>query len=241
MAKYNYILIDADGTLFDYHMAERESLRKTFSFYGIEDSESSCIELYKRINSECWNEFEKGNLTLDELRLKRFKGLIDEGNLGDIDPLEMGQNYLKNLSLAGYMLEGAVGLLESLYKNHSLTMITNGITETQYSRIDVAGIRGYFDNIIISGEIGCQKPESEYFRITMDRIGNPDKSDVIVIGDSLTSDIAGGNRFGLDTCWINLDSSTPACPKNKEVENLAGDFKPVYEVSSLLQIIDIVS
>ena len=154
-------------------MAERESLRKTFSFYGIEDSESSCIELYKRINSECWNEFEKGNLTLDELRLKRFKGLIDEGNLGDIDPLEMGQNYLKNLSLAGYMLEGAVGLLESLYKNHSLTMITNGITETQYSRIDVAGIRGYFDNIIISGEIGCQKPESEYFRITMDRIGNP--------------------------------------------------------------------
>ncbi len=245
MTRYKYILIDADGTLFDYHKAERESLNNTFNYYGIINKDSVYSDLYKKINSQCWKDFEHGLLSLEELRLKRFKTFIEMGKLGDIDPLEMGQKYLGFLSLSGYMLEGAVELLESLYKNHSVSMITNGIKEIQHSRIDEAGIRKYFDNIVISDEIGYQKPAGEYFDIAMERIGNPEKSDVLVIGDSLSSDIAGGNRYGLDTCWINFENSPTVCPGNKKLPDslsaLEGDLKPVYEVSALNQILDIVS
>ena len=245
MAKYKYILFDADGTLFDYHKAERESLKKTFNSYGITDTDSYYSKLYKRINHECWDMFEQKLLTLDQLRLKRFSDFIYEGELGDIDPLEMGQKYLGFLALSWYMLEGAMELLENVYETHTLVMITNGIKEIQYSRIKKADIGRFFKDVIISDEIGYQKPAGEYFDITMDRIGNPDKKDVIVVGDSLTSDIAGGNRYGLDTCWINLENEKPVCPHNEKVEDagsgLTDDFKPDFEVNSLKQVIDIVT
>ncbi len=244
MPKYKYILIDADGTLFDYHRAERESLGKTFDSYGIEDSDSFFSELYNKINKDCWDKFEKGLLNLTELRLKRFSDLITEGKLGNIDPAEMGQKYLAYLAVSAHMLDGAAELLEALSETHSLVMITNGIKEIQYSRIKESGIGRYFDDVIISDEIGFQKPAGEYFDITMERIGNPDKSEILVIGDSLTSDIAGGNRYGLDTCWINFSSSNPVCPHNgrirKDSEKLTGEYKPDYEVDSLIKIIDIV-
>ena len=245
MTKYKYIMIDADGTLFDYHRAERESLENTFEYYGIEDKDSYFSSLYRKINHECWDMFEKGELNLEQLRLKRFSDLIEAGRLGNIDPLEMGRKYLGFLALSAHMLEGASELLEKLNKSFSLLMITNGIKEIQHSRIKEADIGKYFDALVISDEIGYQKPAPEYFDIAMDRIGNPDKSEVIVIGDSLTSDIAGGNRYGLDTCWINFEGSKPVCPHNEKVKGsedcISGDFKPDYEVSSLLQIIDIVS
>ena len=242
MAKYKYLLLDADGTLFDYHMAECKSLKKTFEYYGIADKDSQLSSLYNRINHECWSMFEKRQLTLEQLRFKRFSDLINEGQLGDINPREMGEKYLGYLALSAEMLEGAVELLETLHKSHSLVMITNGIKEIQYSRIKEAGIGKYFDALVISDEIGYQKPAAEYFDITMNKIGNPDKSEVIVIGDSLTSDIAGGNRYGFDTCWININNSDPACHCNKTVQTeLSDDFIPDYEVSNLLQIIDIVS
>lgn len=238
MARYKYILIDADGTLFDYKKAERESLNSTFNFYGIVDDNSVFSDLYKTINSQCWEAFEQGTLTLEELRFKRFNEFISQGKLGDIDPSEMGRKYLGYLSLSGYLLEGAIELLEKLSSTHSVSMITNGISDIQYSRISVSGIGKYFENIIISGEIGCQKPAEEYFNITLEMLGNPDKSEVIVIGDSLSSDIAGGNRSGIDTCWINFDSSF--IEKN-EKGIIPKELNPVYEVNKLSQIIDIVT
>jgi len=235
MTRYKYILIDADGTLFDYKKAERESLINTFKYYGIIDENSVYSDLYKTINSQCWKEFELGKLSLEELRFNRFNEFIQQGKLGDIDPSEIGKKYLGFLSLSGYLLDGALELLKKISLTHSVSMITNGITDTQYSRINVSGIGKYFDNIIISGEIGYQKPAEEYFRITLDRIGNPDKSEVIVIGDSLTSDIAGGNLSGIDTCWINFGSY--AIDKGE----IPDELKPVYEVNTLSQIIDIVT
>ena len=245
MTKYKYILFDADGTLFDYHRAESESLRKTFEHYGIEDKDSEISALYNKINHKCWSMFEKKQLTLDQLRVKRFSELIEEGRLGSIDPLEMGEKYLGYLAAAADMIEGAPELLEKLYGNYSLVMITNGISEIQHSRIKEADIGKYFDAVIISDEVGFQKPASEYFDITMEKIGNPDKSEVIIIGDSLTSDIAGGNRYGIDTCWINIKNSEPVCPYNTKIkagkEGLSDDFTPDYEVNNLFQIIEIVS
>jgi 2-haloacid dehalogenase len=238
MARYKYILIDADGTLFDYKKAELKSLNKTFSFYGITDENSVYSDLYKTINSQCWKDFESGKLSLDQLRFNRFNEFIIQGKLGDIDPSEMGKKYLGFLSLSGYLLDGALELLEKISLTHSVSMITNGITDTQYSRINVSGIGKYFDNIIISGEIGYQKPAEEYFEITMDRIGNPDKSEVIVIGDSLSSDIAGGNRSGIDTCWINFGSLSIEKNENGDIPH---ELKPVYEVNKLSQIIDILT
>ncbi len=233
--RYKYILIDADGTVFDYEKAEKESLENTFKTFCIDTGGADYFRLYAEINSMCWQEFEAGKITLEELRIKRFINLIKEGGFGCIDPGKMGRTYLEFLSLSGNLLEGAPELLEKLSERHSVSMITNGIAEIQYSRIKVSGIGKYFQHIIISDEIGHQKPSGQFFGITMDRIGNPPLSEVIVIGDSLSSDIKGGNSYGIDTCWLNLSG------KDISSEESAPDTVPKYEVSCLSDIIDIVS
>lgn len=220
---YNWMLFDADNTLFDFDAAEENALSSALEQVGIK-LEAEHLNIYTKINKECWRAYEDGVLPKKLLRTRRFE-LFFETVLIKGNPHEFADSYLHYLSQSAMMIDGALELLQELSKGYQLAMITNGLKEVQRSRLAISGISSFFHSIIISDEIGVSKPHSDFFEYTFNQIGHPNKNKVIVIGDNLNSDIRGGQEFGLDTCWYN--------PQKKEKEL---DVDPTFEIQDLQEI-----
>lgn len=199
--KYTCLLFDADGTLFDYDQAETRALQATFENCG-QAFHQAWLDDYKKINQNVWLEFEKGVLAADELKIKRFRLLLEKVNI-EADPKTFSQNYLKNLAGQALLLEGVEDTIRSLHGIYRMAIITNGLSQVQRSRFKKSTIGAYFAEVIISEEVGAAKPDTKIFDIAFSRMDFPRKEDVLIIGDSLTSDIQGGCNYGIDTCWIN--------------------------------------
>ncbi len=228
MTQYNYLFIDADNTIFDYSKSEKESLKQIFNNRKINCNIDLILSNYSRINENLWKEFEKGTVSLDFLYIERFRRLLKECGIADLTESEyakISESYLTNLSNSAYMLDGAKDMLQKLEKKFSLILITNGTSMVQRKRLKIKRIASYFNAIIISEEIGFKKPEKEFFKVAIEKSGNPSSSEILVIGDSLSSDIFGGINYGLDTCWFN--------PGKKENST---NILPKYEVSSFNEI-----
>lgn len=227
MNKYNTILIDADDTLLDFHKAEKEGIKKVFKQNNVEFNEY-IFKTYKKINSFLWDEFEKGKIKKDEITSNRFKILFQELNIKADDEL-FKKEYQEALGEGFYLIDGAREICEELFKKCNLYCVTNGLKKTQESRFKGADLNKYFKGIFVSEEVGYQKPSKEYFDYVFNKIGNIKLSETIIIGDSLSSDIAGGNNAGIDTCWFN--------PKRL---NNNTSLKITYEIKELAELKDII-
>jgi YjjG family noncanonical pyrimidine nucleotidase len=198
---YDTLLFDADGTLFDYDRAETWALTETFARYG-HFFEPAYSDTYRQVNDPLWEAFEQGTITQDRLKVLRFELLFEA--LGfDVDPEAFSASYSRQLGKATFLIEGARDLVGALSADHRLLLLTNGLTDVQRPRFGASTIGHYFEDWIISEEVGVAKPDPRIFDIAFERLGQPDKRDVLIIGDSLTSDIAGGIAYGIDTCWYN--------------------------------------
>jgi 2-haloacid dehalogenase len=204
---YSWLLFDADGTLFDYDTAESKALAATFRDSDIPYS-AGYANTYRQINAQMWADFEQGKVSQEALRSERFGRLFHTLNI-EADPVAFSDTYLINLGNAADLIDGAVELLQAVHANHKLMLITNGIPAVQRSRLAISPIQGYFDAIIISGEIGVAKPHPAIFDAAFHAMDHPPKSETLIIGDSLTSDIQGGLNYGIDTCWYNPHHRPP--------------------------------
>lgn len=205
--KYQWLLFDADGTLFDYDLSEAKALRNTFQDFDLPFS-SQTLEAYRRINRQIWIDFENKRISAVELRTRRF-GLLFAAVGVEADPNLFSAAYLGHLANGTDLVAGAHELVMTLRSRFRLGIITNGLRDVQRPRLDRSAIAGMFDVVTISEEIGAAKPDPAFFATVFDQMGWPPKNEVLVIGDSLTSDIQGGNRFGLDTCWYNPRRAAP--------------------------------
>lgn len=227
MKRYSWLLFDADGTILDYNAAETHSLKAAAANFGI-DVTPEILSLYREINSALWADLEKGKISSIELRVKRFDNLASRLDW-DVSAVDLSRTYLQELGNSGFMISGAREMLTDLPEDMSRAVITNGIKDTQYGRLDNAGLMNDFAEIIISEEAGAAKPAAAFFDYVLDRIGFRNRDEMLIIGDSLSSDIAGGVGYGIDTCWFNPDG----------LENKTG-VEPTYEISGwdgLLKII----
>lgn len=224
MKRYEMIFIDADETLFDFSLAESSALSASLNEFRVECDEERCLERYREINRQLWLEFEQGKVTKDDLRSTRFRRLFDEQGL-QIDVVLFGETYLRHLGMGTYLIPGAEEICAYLHGKYRLAIITNGITEVQKSRLGQSSLRRYIDHLIISEEAGSNKPHPGIFEYALKATGHHDKSSALMLGDSLTADIAGGAAFGIDTCWFN-----PSGGQN------ASAVAPTYEIRSLLEL-----
>ena len=199
--KYQWLLFDADDTVFDYHRAMRKALQRTFEQAGV-DFQPQYLEVYQAFNVQLWQDFEAGKTSQDDLRIRRFEQTLAALNLPG-DAVDFSQRYTRNLSQCADLVDGVEETLPVLDGLYRMAIITNGIPDVQRPRFASSPIMGYFKEVIISGEIGTAKPDISFFDIVFERIGNPPREHVLVIGDSLTSDIQGGNNYDIDTCWFN--------------------------------------
>ena len=226
--KYEVIIFDADETLFDFKKSEREAFKNTMLEFNIEYDENYHLKVYSDVNTAIWKEFEEGLITQKKLKIERFKRLSDKLNI-KFDEALFAKSYMKHLSHASFLYDDSIELLESLHKNHRLIIITNGLKDVQDGRIRKSIVAKYFEDIVVSEEVNVSKPDPKIFELSLNNINYMDKSKVLMVGDSLTSDIKGGINFDIDTCWFN---------PNKIINKT--EIKPTYEISSLMDLKDIV-
>ncbi|MBN1253615.1 MAG: YjjG family noncanonical pyrimidine nucleotidase [Bacteroidales bacterium] len=226
--KYKWILFDADGTLFNYDKSEQHALYKAFKNYGV-DFNSVYLAQYRQINHFLWGELEKGKINSEKLRVERFEILLKEINC-NLNAKLLSDSYLNELSQTDFMLEGAIEILEFLFGKVNLAIITNGIKFVQEGRLKKSKIEKYFKEIIISEDVKIAKPDKLFFDYTLEKINFKNKSEILIVGDSLTSDIQGGINSDIDTCWFN---------PNKNGNILS--FNPTFEIVNLSEIEKIIS
>ncbi len=229
--KYTTLLFDLDGTLLDFLRDEHDAILKVMEKYGIECSEEN-VKIYSDINLSLWKEFEKGSITREELQKRRFLRFFELfGVKGNFDFREINREYLLFLSEGGNLYDGAKELLIRLRaEGYHLCAVTNGIALAQNNRLKRAGIDNLFEHIFISESIGCQKPMKEYFEVVLDRIDEKDRTKVIVIGDSLSSDIKGAENAGLDSLWYN-----PAVQPLPEGTKVTATVKSYEDILAFLE------
>lgn len=224
--KYEIIIFDADETLFDFKKSERHAFKNTMFEFDIEYDENHHLKVYSDINAAIWKEFEDGLITQEKLKVERFERLSDSLN-AEFNAAEFAKSYMKHLSFASFLYDDSIDLIESLHKDYKLTIITNGLKDVQNNRIRKSIIGKFFEDIVISEEIGLSKPDPKIFEHALNNIKHTDKNKVLIVGDSLTSDIQGGINFGIDTCWFN---------PNRIVNKT--EIKPTYEISNLMDLKD---
>ena len=236
MKRYRGFLIDADNTIFDFDRSEREAFYQTIKQFGMVGSKTSTKlkeyhEIYKKINDKIWKELEEGKITWDKLQIERFKRFFASAsikeNINGVSASDFAKNYLKNLSEKAYLIPYAREVLDYLSKRADLILGTNGITIVQKNRITISGIGVFFKGIIISEETGVSKPDPAFFKLAAKKL-NLQPSEILVVGDSMTSDITGGNRAGFDTCLFVRNKTV-----NNGIEYLE---KPTYIIHKLTEL-----
>ncbi len=224
--KYSTILFDADNTLLDFSKSERLSLIRTMEDYGVPIIENN-INAYISINDSLWKRLEKKEITKPELKQIRFRTFFDSiGFTFHGDTLEVNEHYLSLLSQCAYTMDGATELSKKLYlAGYDLYIVTNGIAKTQAQRLEKSGLLPFFKDVFVSEAIGIPKPDKRFFDYVLERISEKDKSRIVVIGDSLSSDIRGAENSGLESIWLNLNGTA-----------IPDDLRPVCTVSNLNEL-----
>ena len=222
--KYEILLFDADATLLDFEAAERQALDKTFAAYHIPLTEE-LEKAYRINNAGLWGRLEAGEIQKDYVLHHRFQDIFPRFGIEPPAEYAFEDAYQKALGDGHQLMDGAEELLESLSGRCRSFIVTNGVAETQRKRFKASGLWDLTGGMFISEEIGYEKPDIRFFEYVFSRIPDLRLESTLIIGDSLTSDIQGGLRAGIDSCWFN--------PKRK---NNSGSFIPSYEITSLKQV-----
>ncbi|MCQ2537465.1 MAG: YjjG family noncanonical pyrimidine nucleotidase [Lachnospiraceae bacterium] len=222
---YKFLLFDADDTIFDFLKAEAVAFKQAMEESGLVYKEEY-VEIYSEVNLKMWQELERKEITKPELIRTRFDRFFKKVGI-EADSTAMRENYQVRLGQQGFLLPGAVEMLEKLYTTgkYRIFLITNGLKDTQTGRLERSGISKFLEGVFISEEVGHEKPSAEYFNAVEKAITGFDRSQALVIGDSLTSDILGGNNAGIDTVWYNF--------RNKSNNTKA---VPTYTIKDLTEI-----
>lgn len=204
MSAYKLILLDADGTLLDFSRSQQEAFYKAFQELGHNVDEHAC-RLFVNINNRYWTLHEQGKLTKEEIQYRRFADLLQVLALGEMDPVQVNQIFLRYLGTGNHLLPGAENLCRKLSRHVEIAIATNGVARTQRQRINSSAIAPYISHIITSEEAQAAKPFPAFFAYAMRICGIADKSAVLMAGDSLAADVEGAIRYGIDSCWVNYN------------------------------------
>lgn len=242
--RYKHILIDADNTILNFSVCEKrilENMARDFGFMPWTIDGEDLTTAYRRINGTLWRALERGEIAPDELKIERFRQLAELLNFTAISrpvpPEILNRQFIQRLSTCGELVPTARTVLEKLAP---VTVITNGFADVQRPRFAATGLEPCIDHVFISEDIGVAKPDPAFFDAVVSALGNPERSECLVIGDSLTSDIAGGNAAGMDTVWFDRRVITGESTQSDGEAKDAPSHPATFRITRLVQLYDIV-
>jgi len=221
---YRWLLLDADNTLFDFTAAQNFSLTRTFLRFGVEPTQER-KDRFKTINAGLWAAYDRGEITQEALVVERYRRFMESEDIQG-DPAEWNDYGLHCLAENPVLLPGAERLCRSLARRYLLALVTNGVPFVQRTRLERSPLAPFFgDRVFISGEMGCRKPEKVFFDTVLSKLkATRRKRQVLVIGDSLSSDIQGAFNAQLDSVWLNRWGEAP------------GPIQPTYEMKGFAEL-----
>ena len=209
MAYYHCLLLDVDGTLLDFEAAEHKALRETMEHFGIPATDEN-EQTYVTINKGLWAALEKGQVKREKLGALRFARLLEAVGMQG-DAAQIDRYYLQQLGTHADTMPGALEAVRELAEVATLAVASNGVERVQLSRLADSGLDKYMDGVFVSERVGVEKPSRRFFETALKSLGIENRSKVLVVGDSLSADVKGGQNAGLDTCWCNWnDAPAPA-------------------------------
>lgn len=229
MPRFDILLWDVDGTLLDFIAAEKAAVQTLFREFGLGECTDEMVERYSRINKEYWERLERGELSKPEILVRRFADFFASEGLDASKAPEFNEQYQVRLGDTVVFCDDSYELLSSLRGRVKQYAVSNGTVVAQTRKLRRSGFDRLLDGVFLSEELGYEKPATEFFDRVFAAIGEPDRECVLIVGDSLTSDITGGNRAGIRTCWYN--------PKGEP--NLTAAHAD-YEIRDLHGILDII-
>ena len=224
MKKIKAILYDVDGTLLDFETQEEVALSYCFKKYNLGELSKEKLELYKRINLGYWEMFEKNLITKEKLVVKRFEDYLEALGV-KLNAEEVNDTYFSKLGDTIVFKDNSYELVKSLKGKIKQYVVTNGAIRVQKTKLAKSGFDKLMDDVFISDEVGYQKPRKEFFDAIKNRLGDIANDEILIVGDSLTSDMKLADNCNLISCFYN--------PKKKDYKV---DFKIDYEISDLNEV-----
>lgn len=224
------ILWDVDGTLLDFAAAEKAAIRNLFEEYHLGECTDEMLLRYSRINKTYWERLERGEITKAEVLVGRFQEFFEAEGIDSAIALEFNQKYQICLGDTIVYRDNSFQIVKSLQSKVRQYVVSNGTVIAQTKKLNRSGLGALMDGVFLSEQIGVEKPNLEFFDKVFDIIGDIDRNQIMIVGDSLTSDICGGNRAGIITCWYNPE-------KAEKIENVHID----YEITNLREVYRILS
>lgn len=204
--QYRAVFFDADDTIFDYQQGEENAFRRTAEDFDLGDRLAEAHRLYRTHNADVWRALEEGTITQDELKIERFRRMLRDLGAGEECAAEMSVYYLDRLAEQTQLLPGAERIVEEAAAQYLLVLVTNGLTTVQRRRFAASPVTRHFRKILISEEIGTAKPDPAIFDSALEEF-SLDTGDVLLVGDSTSSDMPAAQNAGMDFCWVNPEGS----------------------------------
>lgn len=223
MRRFELILFDADETLLDFRAAERQALAGALAKAGFA-CDQQVLSAYSVINKELWLAYERGQVDREKLQRLRFERLSERCGL-QFDAVSVSRWYLEYLSDCRKLVDGALSVCRALCGKYLLAIVTNGISEMQKKRIAQTAVAPYIDHVFVSEDTGFVKPMPAFFDAVFRYYPAVGRDQALIVGDSLSADIAGGERSGIATCWYN-----------PQRERNPGGFRVDYEITRLQEL-----
>ena len=223
------VLWDVDGTLLDFKAAERAALDASFRTFGLGPCDDARIARYSVLNDRWWKALERGEVTKAQLLPGRFKEFFAAEGLpftGDYN--EFNDFYQIHLGDTVVFRDDAFQLISDLAGRVKQYAVTNGTVTAQRRKLKNSGLDQLLDGIFISEEVGAEKPSPAYFDKVLSSLPPFDKREILIVGDSLTSDMTGGCQAGLRCCWY--DPAWKEVPSHLDIEFHIRDLNQVREI-----------
>lgn len=212
------ILLDIDNTLLSFDEYVKDAMKVGFKEFNLCDYDEGMFSVFTEINNKLWHSLEKGEIDLEGLKKVRWSMIFESLGIS-YDGVLFEKYFRARLFESAIPVNGAMELLSYLRKKYILCAASNGPYNQQVNRLKICGMLPYFDHLFISEEIGHSKPSEKFFEICLNRLNTGSKDhikpdEIMIIGDSLSSDMAGGIQFGIQTCFYNPSKKPIPCEIN---------------------------
>lgn len=230
MSKYKYLLWDIDGTILDFESAEKAAIKTLFERFNLGECSDEMIERYSKINRKYWQMLERGEMSKEKILVERFVEFFSKEGMDAGISDSFNREYQLALGDTIVFCDDAMDIIKEQKKKFEIVLVTNGTAVAQKKKLEKSGLQDIVNHIFISEIVGYEKPDINFFKKVISEVGINDLSEVLIIGDSLTSDIQGGYNAGIDTCWYN--------PKGIKNES---SLSPTYIIQNLHDLDSIVN